>query len=203
MTSYPKSTPLRDEAYRWSEGKITRAIATQTLAKKCVVLVDRCNWTGHECDVMAVTTDLRIIDVEVKISRSDLKADAKKDKWWIRRVTGYAEKPYKWGGVTREPVYSQTCREWPPKVWKHYFAFPRDLWDDCLFEALPSPRSGVLLVSEQRNSATPIVVTCVRRATPNKDATRLQPAHVMDIARLANLRMWDAYQRGQQLEVPA
>ena len=40
MTSYPKSTPLRDEAYRWSEGKITRAIATQTLAKKCVVLVD-------------------------------------------------------------------------------------------------------------------------------------------------------------------
>jgi hypothetical protein len=64
---------------KWSEYNIARAIALQTLARKCVVLVDNCNWTGHECDVLGVTTDLRIIDVEVKISRADLKADAKKD----------------------------------------------------------------------------------------------------------------------------
>ena len=32
----------------WSERVIARAIALQTLAPKCVVLVDNCNWTGYE-----------------------------------------------------------------------------------------------------------------------------------------------------------
>jgi hypothetical protein len=175
----------------WSEGKIARAIALQTLARKCVVLVDRCNWTGHECDVLAVTTDLRIIDVEIKISRADLKADARKDKWWHR--TGWA-----WN----QPRPAPTPRAWPPKVWKHYYTLPRDIWDDALFDALPSRQSGVLLVSEQGTSAAaPVVVSCLRRATPNKDATKLTPAQAVDIARLANLRMWDAYHRGGALEV--
>lgn len=176
----------------WSEGKIARAISVQTLAKKCVVLVDRCNWTGHECDVLAVTTDLRIIDVEVKISRGDFKADAAKDKWWHR--FGYVrqgEDP-----ATGRPLYGTPApkhRDWPPKVWKHYVAMPRDLWDDSLFKFMPSPKSGLLLVSEQRDSVVPIAVHCARRAAPNKDAGRLKPEHVMDIARLANLRMWEAY----------
>lgn len=69
----------------WNEGMIARAISLQTLNRRCVLLVDRCNWTGNECDVLAVTVDLRVIDVEIKISRADLKADAAKDKWWIRQ----------------------------------------------------------------------------------------------------------------------
>ena len=173
----------------WSEGKIARAIALQTLARKCVVLVDRCNWTGHECDVLAVTTDLRLIDVEVKISRADFKADAKKDKWW-HRPGGW------WRGEQPEPTH----RDWPPKVWKHYIAMPAELWDDALFEFMPSPASGLLLVREQRNRVTPIAVHCERRAKPNKDAQKLSPAQAVDIARLANLRMWEAYQaRGMEV----
>ena len=170
----------------WSEGKIARAIALQTLAKKCVVLVDRCNWTGHECDVLAVTTDLRIIDVEVKISRADFKADAKKDKWWHRMT---------WG----EPGPRQH-RPWPPKVWKHYVAMPRDLWDDALFAFMPSPASGLLLVREHRGR---VEVNCHRRATPNRDADRISAEQAVDIARLANLRMWDAYAARERTEVPA
>lgn len=173
----------------WSEGKIARAIALQTLARKCVVLVDRCNWTGHECDVLAVTTDLRIIDVEVKISRADFKADAKKDKWWHR--------PGSWWHDNQP---APTHRAWPPKVWKHYVAMPSELWDAALFEFMPSPASGLLLVREQRNSTTPVAVHCERRATPNKDAGKLTPAQAVDIARLANLRMWDAYKaRGMEV----
>lgn len=184
----------------WSEGKIARAIALQTLARKCVVLVDRCNWTGHECDVLAVTTDLRIIDVEVKISRADLKADARKDKWWS--FLGYSEAKARGHDMAGwNPWNHREPRQWPQKVWKHYYALPRELWDDSLFACLPSTRSGVLLVSEQRNSTTPIVVSCLRRAAPNKDATKLTPAQAVDIARLANLRMWDAYQRHGALEV--
>lgn len=171
----------------WSEGVIARHVATQTLAKKCVVLVDRCNWTGYECDVLAVTTDLRVIDIEVKISRADFKADAKKDKWWHR---------LSWGGDVGPPQR----RQWPPKVWKHYVAMPRDLWDDALFEFMPSPASGLLLVHDHRGH---IDVNCQRRAVPNKDASRLTPAQAVDVARLANLRMWDAYAARERTEVQA
>lgn len=164
----------------WSEGRIARAIALQTLARKCVVLVDRCSWTGHECDVLAVTNDLRIIDVEVKISRADLKADAKKDKWWHR---GF----WRWG----EPEPPAVHREWPPRVWKHYIAMPADLWDDALFEFMPSEKSGLILVRERRGGG--VEAYCQRRATPNKDATRLTAAQAVDVARLANIRMWETY----------
>lgn len=170
----------------WSERLIAGEIARQTLARKCVVLVDNCNWTGHECDVLGVTTDLRIIDVEVKISRADLKADAGKDKWWHRQWGGYNPATR---GYDKPP---DIAREWPVKVWKHYYALPADIWRDELIAALPSPRSGVLLLKLQVGGA-PVVVQCHRRATPNKDATKLTAANVMDIARLANLRMWEAY----------
>ena len=170
---------------QWSEGRIARAIALQTLARKCVVLVDRCNWTGHECDVLGVTTDLRIIDVEVKISRADFKADAKKDKWWHRP-----------GWLWNQPKPAPMHRDWPPKVWKHYIALPADIWDDSLLEFMPSPTSGLLLVREHRGR---VEVNCRRRATPNRDAYRLTAAQAVDVARLANIRMWEAY--GQHMRV--
>jgi hypothetical protein len=170
----------------WSEFRIARAISRQTLQRKCIVLVDRCNWTGHECDVLGVTMDLRIIDVEVKISRTDLKADAKKDKWWHREIWRFGQ-----------PEPERTARQHPPKVWKHYYALPAEIWSDSLFEFLPSPASGVLVVSEQRGTDT-LAVRCMRRATPCRDADRLTPAQAVDIARLANLRMWEAYERQER-----
>jgi hypothetical protein len=180
----------------WSEHTIARAISTQTLAKKCVVLVDNCNWTGYECDVLAVTTDLRIIDVEVKISRADLKADAKKDKWWHRSGSWRS-----WAGETQpDPI----ARMHPPKVWKHYYALPKEIWKPELLDCLPSKASGVLLLREPRDWREPaVVVECIRRSTPAKDAYRLQPEQVMDIARLANLRMWDAYHREETARAEA
>lgn len=180
----------------WSEHLIARAIATQTLARKCVVLVDNCNWTGHECDVLAVTTDLRIIDVEVKISRADLKADAKKDKWWHRYYSGeYEAVENKWG-TSRRAVETRVARGHPPKVWKHYYALPMEVWKPELLDCLPSKSSGVLLLNGGRHPSEPdIIVRCERRATPAKDAYRLTPAQVMDVARLGNLRMWESYRR--------
>lgn len=175
----------------WSEHSIARAIALQTLARKCVVLVDNCNWTGHECDVLGVTTDLRIIDVEVKISRSDLKADAKKDKWWHKFACGHETVETARGGYQRT-LYDKTPLLHPRKVWKHYYALPKEIWKPELVECLPSSASGVLLLWEH---AGRIQVSCERRSTPAKDACRLKPEQVMDIARLQNLRMWEAYHR--------
>lgn len=184
----------------WSEHTIARAISTQLLQRRCLLLVDRCNWTGHECDVLGVTTDLRIIDVEVKISRADLKADAKKDKWWQRLTYAQAKER----GVD---MWSRgDAREHPPKVWKHYYALPKGIWKPDLLDCLPSKASGVLLLHDPEvyrgiyRTSDPVWVQCIRRATPAKDAYRLKPEQVVDIARLANLRMWDAYAQAEQAE---
>lgn len=181
---------------KWSEPLIARAIALQTFARKCVVLVDNCSWTGHECDVLAVTKDLRIIDVEIKISRADLKADAKKDKWWQRRdnwAFTRAEGQFAKAG----PPAPDVLQEWPRKVWKHYYALPAEIWHPSLIECLASEASGVLLLREGRGYTRlghpQIEVQCVRRATPNMEADRIKLEQVIDIARLANLRMWEAY----------
>lgn len=193
----------------WSEITIARALARQTFNRKYLVVVPNCNWTGHECDLLVVTEDLRIIDIEIKISRADLKADAKKEKWWRREYLG------QWPSVSelhhsklsgdlvevrrhRKCRYKSTPKDWPTKVWKHYYALPKEIWHPDLFEALPSARSGVLLLGRDsylRPVGDALRVECVRRATPNRDAAQISPTGAVDIARLASLRMWDAYAR--------
>jgi len=177
----------------WSEHSIARAIAMQVLDRKCLVLVDNCNWTGHECDVLGLTMDLRIIDVEVKISRADLKADAKKDKWWEH--VGWGRYEMVDGKRTLVRDKPSIALDHPRKVWKHYYALPKEIWKPELLDCLPSKASGVLLLREGGWPQPPVLVECIRRPTPAKDAYRLQPAEVMDLARLANLRMWESYKK--------
>lgn len=176
----------------WHEALICRALQRQLLQNKCIVLVDNCNWTGYEADVLGVTMNARLIDIEVKISRSDFRADARKDKWW--RTHGYGRLV---GGKYELPPRTQ--REWPLRVWKHYYCMPAEVWRDDLMAAAGSPRSGILTISRQDSATTPYVIRCVRRAQPNKDADRLKHESILDIARLANLRMWDAYGREHRL----
>lgn len=183
----------------WSEKSIGRAIALQLLDRKCVVLVDNCSWTGHECDVLGVTTDLRIIDVEVKISRADLKADAKKSKWWHfmtfeeKRTAGIDPGTPEWWNAKMAVVH-------PRKVWKHYYALPADIWKPELADSLPSKASGILLLRQGRNPGeASVIVQCERRATPNREALRLTAEQATDIARLANLRMWESYKQLEEL----
>lgn len=171
----------------WSERMIGRALCTQFLQRKCIVLVPNTTWAGAEADVLGVTMDLRLIDIEIKISRADLKADAKKDKWWR---TDWST----WSSTRGNPT--RTPKEWPTKVWKHYYALPADIWKPELLASLPSTKSGVLLLRHGRNPSDPrVLVHCERRATPNRDAEKLDAAQALDVARLANLRMWDAYSR--------
>lgn len=170
-------------AAAWSETRIARALALQVFQRKHLVVVPNCNWTGHECDLLAVTPDLRVIDIEVKISRADLKIDAKKDKWfhhWNWSIDG----PW-------SPDAPRRPRSWPQKIWKHYYAMPRELWNSALFEFLPSPHSGVLLMYEHGHDKT-LMIRVERPAKPCRDAERISAADAIDIARLASLRMWDA-----------
>lgn len=190
----------------WSERLIARAISIQLLNRKCIVLLDNTTWTGHECDLLGVTMDLRLIDIEVKISRADLKRDAAKEKWWHRKFAGLGEeeRTYDANGrlqaVNRPFLYDSTALFWPPKVWKHYYALPADIWRPELAEILPSPNSGILLLRHGRDgSDVPVVVNCMRHAKPNRDCDRISPADALDIARLANIRMHQAYKELETL----
>lgn len=174
----------------WNELRIITAISRQVLRRKCLLLVNNCSWPGSECDVLGVTTDLRIIDVEVKISRADLKADAGKDKWW--------QTYWPWDREA-EHRCMPTPKMWPHRVWKHYYAMPEAIWKDELLEALPSPASGVILLREQQHGPKIAIARVARRCQPAKDAYRLKPEQVMDIARLQNLRMWDAYEQVERM----
>lgn len=165
----------------WTEASIGSALARQTF-KGGLCIVPNCNWTGHECDLLVVTDKLYAVDVEIKISRADLKADARKDKWWQQTAS------WRWGETRPPPVH----RDWPPRVWKHYYALPRALWKPELLDCLGSSASGVILIAgdpARRIAETQVV----RRAKPNADAKPLGAAAVAHVARLASLRMWDAF----------
>jgi len=181
---------MRTEAVKpkWSERMIGHALARQVFQRKHLVIVPNCTWTGDEIDLLVVTSDLRIIDIEVKIDRSDFKADAKKAKWyhsWDWRVDG------KWShGVKRD---DHRKREWPRKVWKHYYALPQELWNANLTDHLKAnaPRSGVILMTATPTGA--IHAHIERRSQPNIKADKISTEDAVNLARLASLRMWDAY----------
>lgn len=159
----------------WTAAAITRAVIRSQVFNRNVVAVPCTNWAGHECDLLVIEKRLRIIDLEVKISRSDLKADLKKSKWWHAPT---------W----RNPRQLVERREWPDGIWKHYYAMPAEIWDPKLLAAIPEA-SGVLLLQR------PHSVRVLRRAKPNSKAQPISAADAIDIARLAGLRMWDALAR--------
>lgn len=177
----------------WNERLIARAIARQTFASKYLVLLPNCNWTGSECDLLAVTDNLRLIDIEIKISVADLKADANKTKWyhnWDYKIDG----PYVHG-------YKRRPRLWPTKVWKHYYCVPESLWKPELELVLASAASGVICVSG--DDPRGYFVRVAKKAKPCADAKPISDRAAIDLARLASLRMWDAYFEStpQQLSV--
>ena len=128
--------------------------------------------------MLVVEKKLRIIDVEIKISRADLKADAKKDKWWITR-------PWSRRHIAAEP------RRWPDKVWKHYYVMPKAIWEAKLLADI-NEASGVILLEQDSRFTGGLRIDVIRPAKPNRDAKPICPADAIDLARLASLRMWAA-----------
>lgn len=147
-----------------------------SIASKLLV-VPTCFWYGHEADLLVIENKLRIVDIEIKISRADLKADLKKDKWYRRRPWSRRHEP-------------PQRLEWPDKVWKHYYAMPASIWTPELLEFIPAA-SGVIIVGPDLGyNGRPTAVDIRRRAVPNKAAKPISQADVFDIARLSSLRYW-------------
>jgi len=159
-----------------TENRIAKGLAHGILNDRSILVVPRCGWCGSECDLLVVTRALKIIDVEIKISRSDLKADAKKEKWWRGRP---------WSRRGPGP------RRWPDKVWKHYYAVDASIWHPDLLASI-SDASGVILVKPDARFRGGLQIEPIRRAIPCREAQPITPADAIDIARLASLRMWSA-----------
>lgn len=172
----------------WSEFTIGRLLA-RGVFKDGLVVVPNCTVTGHECDLLVVNRKLMLIDVEVKISRADLKADAAKDKWWrhYERIEGRLSR-----------VDPPRHVDWPPKVFMHYYAMPREIWTPDLLPKLGSPQSGVILCGVDSDGRFDYTVE--RRAGRNPEAKPIAPAALINIARLASLRMWDVFKAQDEAE---
>ena len=166
--------------------RIAAVLARRTF-DGALCVVDRCTRLGAECDLLVVTRNLRAIDVEIKLSRADLKADRVKDKWY-----DYGERDRLTGS------YRKTTREWPRSVFKHYYVLPAPIWRVELLQHC-MPKSGVIVVDFEHVNARRFsarrsgALIVKRRATPNRNCQPLKHETVVDIARLASLRMWDAY----------
>lgn len=170
----------------WTERSVAGVLARNSFDNALCVLPNA-GWSGcdiGEIDMLVVAPCLRVIDVEIKISRSDLKADAKKRKWWYQP------------NLTLPGPRDGEALEWPGGAWKHYYAMPADIWKPELLTALPSPASGVLLVHDLHDIGRYRWgrVSCARRAKPNPNAKPVEIRELRKLARLTSLRMWDAYQ---------
>lgn len=164
---------------KWTERELAKSLHLHVFDGKHLVVCPNCNFTGHECDLLVVRHDLRLVDVEIKISRADLKADRHKEKWL---------KPIEWidwklGNKPREP------RPYPAKIWKHYYAVPKEIWKDELYADI-QPISGVLLIKDFGERP---FLSIQRQAKPNKDAVPIDARDLCKIAKLTSDRMWAAY----------
>lgn len=186
--SGPGSKPVKDNV-KWTEKRLAMALlnASPAIAGR-VLVVPNCSWAGWEADLLVIDQGLRIIDVEIKISRADLKVDIKKDKWWHYR-------PWSQRALPRANIGGgRRMRSWPNKVWKHYYVMPASIWSDALYEAIPKC-SGVILVKADDRCSWGHRATVIRRAVPNRDAGPITAASAIDIARLASLRMWSVIRK--------
>lgn len=166
---------------KWTAREIARSLYVQAFNHKHLIVVPNTYWPGNETDILVVRTDLRLMDVEIKISRSDLKADAKKDKWF-----DYQPVRLGFGNNGDSPLVARTH---PRRIWKHYYCMPETIWKDGLFEGIP-PTSGVILMRDHRDHPG---TWLVRQAKPAKDAERITPEELADIARVQSHRMWESF----------
>ena len=170
---------------KWTEQNIGYALSTKFLNNQHLITIPNCLFTGYECDLLCVTNQLRIIDFEIKISKSDFYADAKKGKWW---ECTFLQNNLVDGKIEKAQEFKH--REHPQKVWKHYYVMPKDIWDDSMFDRMGSESCGVLLLIVDDHGE--VNIEQIRKAKPAKDFTTLNDKQLFTIARLAGIRMWNS-----------
>lgn len=169
---------------KWTAREICRQLYIQAFRGKHLIICPNTYWPGSETDLLIVRNDLRLMEVEIKISRSDLKADKHKDKWFDQ-WTWRSGQPW----LPHELRPAPTPRTHPRRIWKHYYCMPEAVWKEGLEEDIP-PTSGIILMRDHRYA-----VGCWlhRQAKPAKNPDRIAPEELADIARMQSHKMWEAF----------
>jgi hypothetical protein len=144
--------------------EIELALATYFDSRKNFMIPNVSNgwrYLTYEIDVMVVTASLYAYDIEIKVSASDLRRDALKDKWRYCREQHYFR--------------------------KSYFAMPETMRQH---QDLVPAHAGIILVSynERRYWYDAKVV---REPVVDKLAEKVTESELAQLGRLAMLRMWD------------
>lgn len=153
---------MEESLEKYSEETIAKYINLKLYKDVNIVMLNNTYWSGFESDMLVVTKDLKLIEIEIKISKQDFKADKAKKKWkyWNRS-----------------------------KIWKHYFCMPYEIYDENTISHLPNKNCGIILL--KTHSCGTITHHFVKNAKANKSAAKLTPNDVYSVARLVNLRYWN------------
>jgi hypothetical protein len=156
--------------------KIAEAVVAGMFPIPRHLCVPNVSWSllPYEADLLAMTSSGYLIEVEIKISLSDLKRDTVKTKW--------------------------NCRAFDQLVSRFYYAMPASLWSkngvpECVREG-----AGVISVERDRNG---VLRTRMEREATRTSARPLTPQQQFDLARVGSYRAWSPYQRHRQRQLRA
>lgn len=198
-----------------TESKIAHYLAMTHWHGKHLAMLRNCHAAGgHESDLLVINEKRRVIDIEIKVSVSDFKADAKKSKWRLyvshhdAIIAGNAIETIKkvevrardGSMIKRKRSSYHLGLEHPQKVWKHYFCMPASIWDESLIEHLPSQSCGVMLIDEFEGRITG--VRTIKQAKANPDFQALTNTEILNISRLMTLRMWSMIEKTYHTNQP-
>lgn len=169
---------------KWTAREVCRQLYIQAFHGRYLVVCPNTYWPGSETDLLVVRRDLRLMEVEIKVSRADLRVDARKEKWFD---VHWNPKPgERW---VHPSLRARTVRSHPRRIWKHYYCMPESVWKDGLDEGI-APASGIILLRDHRDRPGAILE---RQAKAAKVADRITLEELTDIARVQSWKMWQAF----------
>lgn len=120
------------------------------------------NIVNHECDILIVSKNQYLTEVEIKISLSDLKADFKKEH-----------------------------QHKDENIKNFYYAFPEEMKDKAI-ELIPEEVGILIAVKKHLNSGYEYRdIECYRKPKINKEAKPINDIVLSRIYRLGYLRYWN------------
>lgn len=147
------------------------------------IIVPNVSWglfgDGREIDLAIVRPSGWLVEVEIKITASDIKADLRKRHWRLNMQQ--KDKPTHWHKYIKQS----------------WFAVPHDVGNQ---ELIPE-YCGILQVQSSHIHPGEFEVRTICAPRVNPDAVKLTPEQISTVLRLGTMRIWtlrDALRRRQQ-----
>lgn len=141
--------------------------------------------TGWDADLLLITKSNCAIEVEIKISVSDFRAEFKKP-------TKIAKHKMFTQGHTLSKRYRGTCVKTPNLIRNYYFAMPYSVYSKVQDE-IPE-YAGVIVISETTfRHGEPLYTPMIVKKAPVLKAEKCGPEHRLKILTAKYYRWWDRH----------